>query len=226
MLHLKASVVLLDIEGTISPQAFVTQVMFPYARTHFRDFVARKGDDETVSALLAEAAAKAGGDPVEAMLGWIDEDRKEPSLKTMQGLIWDEAFRQGAFKSRIFPDALHALRRWQAAGLPMHIYSSGSVQAQLLFFEFNEDGDLRPFFQKHFDTGIGSKLEGASYLKITQAIGATPQSIAFFSDNERELVAAEQAGIQVVHVFKDGMAPSKRFPVIASFDEVRLDTAA
>lgn len=223
MLPLSASAVLLDIEGTISPQAFVSQVMFPYARAHFKSFVARKAEDETVMRLLAEAKERAGGDPIAAMLGWMDEDRKEPTLKAIQGLIWEEAYRDGAFRGRIFPDALAALRRWEAAGLPAHIYSSGSVQAQMQFFEFNEDGDLRPLFQKHFDTAIGSKLDSGSYLKIADAIGASPAAIAFFSDNESELEAATEAGLQAVHVFKDGMAPSTRFKAIGSFDHVEIN---
>ncbi|MBY0611410.1 MAG: acireductone synthase [Beijerinckiaceae bacterium] len=223
MLPLSASAVLLDIEGTISPQAFVSQVMFPYARAHLATFVARKAEDETVMRLLAEAREQAGGDPIAAMLAWMDEDRKEPTLKAMQGLVWEEAYRDGAFKGRIFPDALAALRRWKAAGLPAHIYSSGSVQAQMQFFEFNEDGDLRPLFQMHFDTATGSKLEHGSYLRIADAIGANPAGIAFFSDNERELIAAEEAGLQALHVFRDGMAPSKRFKAIGSFDQVEIN---
>ena len=216
----EASAILLDIEGTISPQAFVAEVMFPYARTHLKSFAERHRHDPMVTSLLAEAGSKAGGDPIEAMLRWIDKDRKEPSLKAMQGLIWEEAYRDGAFNGCIFPDALQALKRWKADGLAVHIYSSGSVRAQRQFFEFNDAGDLRPLFGQHFDTGIGPKLESESYLKIAQAIHATPTHIVFFSDNERELIAAEQAGFQVVHVFKDGMAPSSRFAAIPSFDEI------
>ena len=36
--------ILLDIEGTTTPIAFVTQVLYPYARSHLRSYLYRHGD--------------------------------------------------------------------------------------------------------------------------------------------------------------------------------------
>ncbi len=52
---------LLDIEGTTTPVEFVYQVLFPYARQHVREFLARHAGEELVRAdlegLRAEHAA-------------------------------------------------------------------------------------------------------------------------------------------------------------------------
>ena len=219
----EARAVLLDIEGTISPICFVRDVLFGYSRAHLARFLAVRGSDPAVAAILDQASLLAGGgDPVAALEAWQARDEKAPPLKKIQGLIWDEGYRSGAFRSPIFSDALAALRRWKAAGIPLFIYSSGSVQAQLQFFEFNEAGDLRALFSGHYDTDIGSKIEAASYTRIASQIDAPLQSVVFLSDNLAELEAARSAGLKVVHVVKDGADPAPAFPEITDFGQVDI----
>ena len=46
--------ILLDIEGTTTPVEFVYEVLFPYARTHVREFLQQNHDSEDLqSDLLA-----------------------------------------------------------------------------------------------------------------------------------------------------------------------------
>jgi len=211
--------VLIDIEGTISPQSYVATVMFPYARDRLRGFVADRRGDPEVEAILSETAVLAGpgADPVETLLSWIAEDRKAPPLKKIQGLIWDSGFADGSLKGQIYDDALAALRGWKDAGLPLYIYSSGSVRAQLQFFEHNVAGDLRPLFSGHFDTEMGAKVEAASYLRIAEAIGLPPGRLLFLSDNPRELAAAAETGMAVVQALREETPPDPRFPQIRDF---------
>ncbi|MDQ8698482.1 acireductone synthase [Hyphomicrobium sp. LHD-15] len=217
----EARAVLLDIEGTISPIRFVRDVLFGYSRTHLARFIAARRGDPVVAAILEQVSLLAGGgDPVAALEAWQARDEKAPPLKKIQGLIWNEGYRSGAFRSPIFADALAALRRWKAAGLPLYIYSSGSVQAQLQFFEFNEAGDLRALFSGHYDTDIGPKIEAASYMRIASQIGVPSQSVVFLSDNPAELEAASAVGFKVVHVVKDAAAPAPQFPEITDFEQV------
>lgn len=221
--HLAGEAVLLDIEGTISPVAFVRDVLFPYARARLAPFVAAHKDDPAVAAILAQASALAdGGDPVAALTEWQDRDEKIAPLKKLQGLIWDAGYRSGAFRSPIFPDALAAFQRWTADGLALHVYSSGSLKAQDLFFTHSAAGDLRPVFSGHFDTDVGPKTDAASYARIADKIAVAPARIVFFSDNAKELEAARTAGLQVVHVVKDDTAPAPGLPWIADFHEVDI----
>lgn len=219
-------VVLLDIEGTISSQPFVTAELYSFLRDNLPGFVASHRGDPVVEAILADTLALAGGDgdPVAILLGWLAEDRKAPPLKKIQGMVWVAGFEAGRLKGHIYADALGALGRWHAAGVPMWVFSSGSVLSQTLFFANIPSGDLRPFFRGHFDTDLGAKVETASYSKIAAAIGVEPAKLLFFSDNPRELTAATAAGLPVVHVVRaeEGTASDPRFPEIASFDAVEL----
>ncbi len=221
-LRLVGDVVLLDIEGTISPISFVRDVLFAYSRTHLREFLAEHHDDPVVSDILAQASEYSGLDAVAALEGWQDRDEKAPPLKKIQGLIWEAGYRSGAFQSSLFPDALAVLPQWKARGLQLYVYSSGSIEAQTQFFSHTTAGDLRSLFSGHYDTDIGPKIEAASYTRIAEGIGSLPSRIVFFSDNPNELEAARRAGLQVVHVIKEDTPPTAGFPQISKFNQVDI----
>jgi enolase-phosphatase E1 len=176
--------ILTDIEGTTSSIAFVTDTLFPYARARLRDYLAAHPD-------------AAQGVPAETLERWIDEDRKEPVLKSIQGRIWRDGYARGELKGHIYPDAVDALRRWKDQGLRLFVYSSGSIEAQQLIFGHSEAGDLTPLFDGHFDLEVGSKLEPDSYAAISDRIGVEPGEMLFLSDNPREIEAAKEAGMHV-----------------------------
>lgn len=220
---LEVSAVLLDIEGTISSKAFVRDVLFAYSRRHLGDFIAaHRGEPETTAILQAASALAGHEDALAALVGWQERDVKAPPLKAIQGLIWESGYTAGAFRSPIFPDALAALRRWRTTGLPLFVYSSGSLKAQALFFRYNEAGDLRELFSGHFDTEIGAKIEAASYERIVHEIGAPPGDILFLSDDARELAAALAAGLRVAHVVKEDAPAQVCFPIVTDFSTLDL----
>lgn len=175
--------ILTDIEGTTCSIAFVAETLFPYARARLRDY-------------LAEHPGESEGVPVETLERWIDEDRKEPVLKRIQGRIWRDGYARGELKGHIYPDAATALQHWREQGLRLFVYSSGSVEAQQLLFGNCEAGDLRPLFEGFFDLSVGSKLEPDSYCRIAERIGVAPADILFLSDSDREIHAARAAGLR------------------------------
>jgi enolase-phosphatase E1 len=191
--------ILTDIEGTTSSIAFVKDVLFPYARDALPAFVAMHAAEPDVRRRLDAVATDNGGlcddrMVVEVLQGWIDEDRKHTALKALQGMIWADGYRAAAFTTPIYPDAVRALVRWQQAGLPLYVYSSGSVAAQRLFFAHSDAGDLTSWFAGWFDTEIGGKRESASYRHIAASIGIPASQILFLSDVVPELDAARDAG--------------------------------
>ena len=110
-------IVVVDIEGTVTPISFVKEVLFPYSRQRLAKFVALNGRDPEVAAALEEARTLAdGGDPLIALAKWIEEDKKVAPLKTLQGLIWEEGYRAGVLSAPVYPDAAKALRGWHDAG--------------------------------------------------------------------------------------------------------------
>ena len=201
--------ILLDIEGTTTPIAFVHQVLFPYARARVHDYLAQHADDPAVRADIALLRAEHGAESPhspdlppwnpEAYVYWLmDRDRKSTGLKSLQGRIWEAGYRGGELKGKgaVYDDVRPALTRWQKAGKEIAIFSSGSVQAQRNLFANTTDGDLSPFLSGYFDTTTGPKREASSYLRIAATLQRAAGEVLFVSDVTAELDAARAAGMR------------------------------
>lgn len=219
--------ILLDIEGTVTPLRFATEVLFPYAREHVRDFLARRGEEPEVRGdlelLLEEQNADklTGLTPPEYVAFLMDRDRKSTGLKALQGRIWEEGFREGALAGDVYPDVAPALARWRAQGRTIAIYSSGSVLAQRLVFSSAPQGDLTPHIAAYFDTTTGPKREAESYRKIAAALGMAPEDVLFVSDVAAELDAARAAGMQTALCVREAevVAPAGH-PAVTTFESL------
>jgi enolase-phosphatase E1 len=232
---------LLDIEGTTTPIAFVYQVLFPFARAHVKDFLSRhlaskevRQDVECLREQHSKDVADQLSPPpvfesskvesIEEYVYWLmDRDRKSTGLKSLQGKIWEEGYRSGALKSEVFPDVPGALARWHDAGLKVAIFSSGSVLAQKLLFAHTIAGDLMQLIDAYFDTTTGPKTDAESYFQISSALQLSPQQILFISDVSAELEAATDAGMQSALCIRRGNTPQTKLDkqrVIRTFDEV------
>lgn len=219
---------LTDIEGTTSSISFVKDVLFPYARERLPAFVVTHADTPGVRHWLHEAAREADlvsaseQEIIDLLISWIDADRKSTALKALQGMIWAEGYRDADFRAHIYEDAARALQRWSANGLPLYVYSSGSVPAQKLLFGNTEAGDLTPCFAGYFDTETGPKRVASSYARIATAIGAAPGSILFLSDIEEELDAAADAGLRTTMLARasEGCPANARHRCVTSFDAI------
>jgi enolase-phosphatase E1 len=219
--------ILTDIEGTTSSLSFVKDVLFPYARAHMAAFVREHGHEPAVRAQLHETSRLAGTpltdeQAIEQLIRWIDEDKKITPLKALQGMVWETGYRQGDFNGHVYEDAARQLRKWNAAGLRLYTFNSGSVQAQKLLFRHSECGDLTPLFSGHFDTAVGHKRETAAYAAIAQHIGLPPAEILFLSDIKEELDAARTAGMQTIQLVRDGALEAQTmYRQARNFDEIR-----
>jgi 2,3-diketo-5-methylthio-1-phosphopentane phosphatase len=156
-----------------------------------------------------------------AYLLWLmDHDRKSTALKSLQGKVWKFGFESGELKGTFFADVPNALRRW-SANATVAIYSSGSVEAQRLLFQYSIFGDLTNLIAAYFDTRTGPKQASASYAAIAAELQVHPQELLFFSDVVRELDAAREAGCDTRLVVREGNAPvedTHGHTVIDTFD--------
>lgn len=221
--------VLMDIEGTIISVAFVREVLFPYAKHRLAAFL-REQQDAPALRQWAEAcqdtvAQELGRRPSYKELPgilcrWIEEDRKHPGLKAIQGMIWHEGYRAGAFTPGLYEDVVPVLNRWRSNGLRLALYSSGSEQAQRLLVEHTTDGDLTGLFFNFFDTSIGAKTETASYRRISQILALSSENILFLSDIEAELDAAAEAGFNTTQVVRAGTNAGTAHPVCSNFGDM------
>ena len=236
--------ILLDIEGTTTPVAFVYDVLFPYARArlhhHLQQRVATTEYASLIDRLHDEYRQDRGaGHPVPAWVEgppadrlpsvveyacWLmDRDRKSTPLKELQGRIWEEGYRNGELTGEVFPDVPPAFERWHSLGLTIAIFSSGSERAQQLLFRHSASGDLTRFIRAYFDTTIGSKTEAESYRRIAAALTIRAQSVLFVSDVTRELDAARTAGMDTRLSKRLGNPPSdddRGHVAVRSFAEI------
>lgn len=228
--------ILLDVEGTTSSIAFVYDVLFTYARERVGDFLAAHRDDDTVRqlglAILTEA-----GDPwtesdapstlvarsAAAALELIRRDAKFGPLKALQGRIWRSGFEDRSLVAHVFDDVPTALELWSGSGLDVRIYSSGSVEAQKLFFGHTAHGDLTSHLRGHYDTAVGPKREAPSYVAIAADMELEPRQVLFVSDVGEELDAARRAGMQTALADRPGNRSATSVfdhPVVTTFTDI------
>jgi enolase-phosphatase E1 len=242
VLKFEGRVILLDIEGTTSSVRFVYDEMFPFVRRELTPFLRTNFARADVLAAAAQIAKDAGKASLQDLIGadelsstaaqdglavevlrQMDADLKATGLKELQGLIWEAGFHSGQLRAHVYDDVPAALRNWKDAGIGLRIYSSGSIQAQKLFFGHTIAGDLLPLLSGHYDTTIGGKREPASYQRIVQDTGVNASDVLFLSDITAELDAAKQSGLQTGLLIRPGNAPqenTQQHPAIASFGEI------
>jgi enolase-phosphatase E1 len=244
---LSARGILLDIEGTTSSVSSVYDVMFPFVRRELTIFLKDHWQEPEVLAAAEQIARDAGHENLLAMcsaasarddwqaqhvierevLSLMDRDVKATGLKQLQGLIWQAGFESGELQAHVYDDVPPALAAWNAAGKDVRIYSSGSIQAQKLFFGHTVAGNLLGQFRGHYDTTTGPKKEAESYRKIAADMQLSPGDVLFASDIVAELEAARGAGLQTVLVVRPGNAPQEQpadqpHAQIASFAELEF----
>ncbi len=235
--------ILLDIEGTTSSVSFVYDIMFPYARRNLADYLSSHWGSPALNQAVELIAKDAGhatfadwrGDDdspesaqqlvCDEVIRLMDGDVKVTGLKQLQGLIWKAGFESGEMQAHVYDDVVPAIRRWCAAGRDVRIYSSGSIQAQKLFFGHTEEGDLLDLFKGHYDTTTGPKKESASYTTISADFQMSPSEILFLSDVPAELDAARTAGLQTALCSRPGnadVAEDHGHPEIKDFSQIEL----
>ncbi len=230
--------ILLDIEGTIAPLAFVRDVLFPYARLRLDDYLAEHWDAAEVIAAREQIARDAATDATtpDALLGvarleaaaknlpasavrralvahlhaLMDRDAKTTGLKLLQGLIWERGFAAGVLRAPLFDEVVPTLHRWRKAGIALAIYSSGSRAAQRLFLAHTDgaERDVTALFEGFFDTTVGPKRAAASYARIALEWKRAAATMLFVSDVVEELDAARAAGLQTCLALRPGNAPT------------------
>ena len=226
--------IVLDVEGTTSSISFVYDVLFTFAKERVGDYLGTHAVDPGVAALLPPILAEAGDSAVAgevipppraaaAAMELMRRDAKFGPLKDLQGRIWRSGFESGELVAHVFDDVPEALRAWSESGLDVRIYSSGSVEAQKLFFGHTAAGDLLPCLRGHYDTVTGPKRETESYAKIAADMGLDPRQVLFVSDVGEELDAARRAGMQTALAERPGNRTATsvfEHPVVTTFADI------
>lgn len=239
MIALSVHTVVLDIEGTTGSAGHVHDVLFPYARERFagwfadrRSAAARAAVSDALDAVRADARdpALTEAGAVALLQRWTDDDVKMPSLKAVQAAIWAAGYADGTLTGHVYPEVPGAVAAWRERGIAVHVYSSGSVDAQRNWFTHSNHGDLSGLVCGYHDlTTAGGKRSATSYRKITAAIGTAPRHTVFLSDVAAELDAAAQAGWRTVGVRRDDDPRGPDVPghrTVSALDQLDLTVPA
>lgn len=219
-----------DIEGTTSDIRFVHNILFPYARQHLADFLREHQHQPEVAAALQSVREEAGKPQADLaalitiLSDFMDQDRKSTGLKALQGMIWRDGYLNGSFTGHLYADVLPALRRWQAQGIELYVYSSGSVAAQKLLFGYSDEGDITDIFSGYFDTHVGAKREVTAYRTIAAEIGQPAEQLLFLSDIRQELDAAAEAGWQTIQLLRGEADSESRHRQVTDFSQINPES--
>ncbi|MDQ1212151.1 acireductone synthase [Pantoea anthophila] len=219
-----------DIEGTTSDIRFVHNILFPYARQHLADFLREHQHQPEVAAALQSVREEAGQPQADLaaviaiLFDFMDQDRKSTGLKALQGMIWRDGYLNGSFTGHLYADVLPALRRWQAQGIELYVYSSGSVAAQKLLFGYSDEGDITDIFSGYFDTHVGAKREVTAYRTIAAEIGQPAEQLLFLSDIRQELDAAAEAGWQTIQLLRGEADSESRHRQVTDFSQINPES--
>lgn len=213
--------VLMDIEGTTTPSAFIQGVLVPFAYAALPDWTARIDLPEVASVLGEIRRMVPDQAELTTLRHWSERGLKIAPLLELQGMIWEQGYADGALRGQVYADVAPHLRAWAGQGIRAFTYSSGSIQAQRLIFGHSTDGDLSPLIAGFFDTRIGAKRDPDTYGRLAIGMNVPTLAVAFLSDVEAELDAATTAGMRTCHIVRPdtGTPASERHPVAASFAE-------
>lgn len=224
----------LDIEGTICPISYVKDILYPYALDAVQIRVSNlkayfplgasstssksaSAEDQRLLDALAKFPSEHTTSP-ESLIAHIERlialDFKDSTLKLVQGILWKDGYASGEIRAPLYKDVIPAIKHYsKSLTHGVTIYSSGSVEAQILLFKHvaGPDGssiDLTPHLSEYFDTvNAGPKTEAESYELIAKELKTEAQSLLFLSDNPLEIDAATEAGLQTLLTVRPGNVP-------------------
>lgn len=241
---IKIDTVILDIEGTVCPITFVKESLFPYFLAKLPSHLSKISfpiDSTSSNPIIQILSLLPPHERTDATTTFnhfkklVDDDIKDPILKSLQGHIWQQGYHDQELMAPVYPDSIEFIKSFgKENDGKIYIYSSGSINAQILLFSHvDENGksvDLTSHLNGYFDIpSSGYKSESSSYRRILNDINKLdePNSVLFLSDNVNEVKAAIEAGLQSYIVVRPGNAPLSQddmanYRIIHSLDELDL----
>lgn len=240
---LKETVILLDIEGTITSISFVKDTLFPHVTNSLEEYINKLWGDESFEKDLELLRSQASIDSeldgfvpivsgdnakqsvINNVLWQMSTDRKTTALKQLQGHIFKDGYESGILKGHLYEDVLPVLRKLNDFGKKIYTYSSGSTDAQRYLFQYSMYGDVTDIFVEYFDTKMGPKRSETSYKNIANKINVKCSDILFLTDVLEEAEAAIKAGCNTFLLVRPGNTPldpekSSKFKIMKTLDEL------
>lgn len=187
--------------------------LFAYALKEIRKLVkavnfpidSHRSELETLLSRFPKQYTASASDLIDHVETLMAKDEKLSYFKELQAYVWRTGYKTGELVSPLFPDVPRALKRWQSQA-DVYIYSSCVIESQKLIFSQTNYGDMAPYITGFFDrTNAGPKVDKDSYDKIAHAVSNRKPHL--FSDNPREINAADEAGWSTTWIIRPGNRP-------------------
>ena len=173
----------------------------------------------------------------------LENNIQTEELLLIQGQIWKIGRRNTmaqqngggeGLEGHIYPDVLPTLGMCKTIGIPVCLYAEPSVKEQMQMMRLSSQGDMGLFITGYFDTAtdatrtnesVGPKTDPKSYRAIAQRMNVDIKYVIVLSVNEKELLAARDAGAHAVlrrrpADWSNATNSDGRFPVCSSMMEL------
>lgn len=224
----KTTMVLTDVEGTLSRPGSVVDVLAPYVRPRLATFLDENAARPEIAVLLADAARDAGLPDLSAdeaatvFEAWMDADLDVTTLLTLRAMIAEEGYRAGEIEGHVYDDAAEALSHWHAAGIETYIFTAAHAPTEKMRLQYTSHGDLSALITGWLDPNLGMPNDPNSYRLITRAMRADAADILFISTNAAAIAAAAQAGLRTVRIARPDHAPQGDTPAACDMEAESL----
>jgi enolase-phosphatase E1 len=213
--------ILTDLMGTIMPLDFL-KTRAEYNKSKVADFMANLPAEsrELIERLQDEFETT---DPLvlfDKIQEQTDVRNFKPDYMLFGEVLATAGYLSGELVPHVFEDVPKAFDIWQKNGEGIYIFSAGSAGEQEIMLQNSTQGDISGFVNGYYGTKMGSKEELETYRKIAGDIGENPSEFRFFSDNMKELNAADGATMDAILTVRPGnkdVTEKHKYKVVDSF---------
>ncbi|KAH9408124.1 Enolase-phosphatase E1 [Tyrophagus putrescentiae] len=234
----KPSVILLDIEGTMTDISFVSKKLFPFIKanieTYFDECYARPETQELIKRMREsrrtlseeESACLPQIQPpsaprreiikslAEYSLANMRLKRRVSEIKQLQILVWVWGYERGSIRGHVYDEVTTTMHHWKTGyRIALYVFSTGMIAAQQLLLCCTNHGNCLPMITDFFDNSVGDKTDP----------GQLPE------DCGEEASAAIKAGCKAFIIKRPGNKPRGledvrgRIPIITSFEDIQFE---
>lgn len=139
------------------------------------------------------------GTLIDSMAYWAGTAGDDLSKYESFGDYMDEKYRTAVVPK---PHAFEFLRYLREKGVPLCIATDTRKQLSIGFFErYPELSDLIDFYLDCGDVGVTKRQSPQIYITAAEKLGFAPEECLVFEDHRHAVIAATEAGFDVVAVF-------------------------
>jgi enolase-phosphatase E1 len=201
-------VVLLELESVVLAPTLIRSELQPVVRRELPAFLRRHGESPSVRALVGAIRLSLPRPTLSdealrlALDQWILEERGHSAFRQLVAKVWDDIAERGRLRTTVATDAAAYLLRSNAIGRAPLVFGSWPAHAQSLLLSHSDSGPLQRAVHRFVEVPSSDRRAPASYARIVESLGASPDDVTVVSGSARDLEAASLAGLATLQVLR------------------------